>query len=80
MIQKVEILINEISQYIYWQIVMAVSKNIQYEEFNEEGKIREILKDIDISKIGETETITVKEVITHDLEQMILKDYLREVI
>ena len=77
---KREILINEISQYIYWQIVMAVSKNIQYEEFNEEGKIREILKNIDISKIGETETITVKEVITHDLEQMVLKDYLREVI
>ena len=77
---KREILINEISQYIYWQIIIAVSKNISYEEFKEEEKINQILKNVDVKKLGEKENITVKEIILHDLEQMYLKDYLKEVV
>ena len=77
---KREILVNEISQYIYWQTVIAVSKNVTYEEFNVENKIKEILEQIDISKIGETKEITVEEIIEHDLEDMQGKDYLKEVI
>ena len=74
---KREILVNEISQYIYWQTVIAISKRKSCEYFNEEAKIREILKKVDISKIGETEQISVKEVINHDLEQMEQKEYLK---
>ena len=74
---KREILVNEISQYIYWQTVIAISKSKSCEDFNEEAKIREILKEIDVSKIGEKEKITVKEVINHDLEQMEQKEYLK---
>lgn len=74
---KREILVNEISQYIYWQTIMAVSKNISYEEFNEEGKISEILKQVDVTKIGEEKPITVQEVIEHDLNQMKYKGYLK---
>ena len=77
---KREILINEISQYIYWQIIIAVSKNISYEVFKEEEKINQILKNVDVKKLGEKENITVKEIILHDLEQMYLKDYLKEVV
>jgi phosphoribosyl-ATP pyrophosphohydrolase len=72
---KREILVNEISQYIYWQTVIAVSQKVQYEEFNEEGKITEILKKVDIHKLGETKEITVKEIINHDLQSLRRKDY-----
>ena len=77
---KREILVNEISQYIYWQTLLAVSKKIKYEEFDEEGKIAEILSRIDITKIGETKPITVDEVIIHDLEQMSKKKYLKKAV
>ena len=77
---KREILVNEISQYIYWLTIVGISKKMSYEEFNETEKINEILKQIDISKIGEKEPITVKEIIIHDLEQMKKKEYLKEVI
>lgn len=74
---KREILVNEISQYIYWKTLFAISKKVQYEEFNEEAKIEEILKQVDITKIGETKPITVNEVIMHDLEQISKKKYLK---
>ena len=74
------ILVNEISQYIYWQTLLAISKKIEYEEFSEETKIEKILKQVDITKIGETKPITVNEVIIHDLEQMSKKEYLKKVI
>lgn len=74
---KREILVNEISQYIYWQTLFAISKKVQYEEFNEEAKIEEILKQVDITKIGEKKPITVNEVIMHDLEQISKKKYLK---
>ena len=77
---KREILVNEISQYIYWQTLLAISKKIEYEEFSEETKIEKILKQVDITKIGETKPITVNEVIMHDLEQMSKKEYLKKVI
>lgn len=77
---KREILVNEISQYIYWQTLLAISKKVKYEEFNEESKIEEILKQVDITKIGETKPITVNEVIMHDLNQMSKKEYLKKVI
>ncbi len=77
---KREILINEISQYIYWQTLLAVSKKIKYEDFDGENKIEEILKKVDIKKIEETKLITVNEVILHDLEQMKNKEYLKKVI
>ena len=77
---KREILVNEISQYIYWQTLLAVSKKIKYEEFDEEGKIAEILSRIDITKIGETKPITVDEVVIHDLEQMSKKKYLKKAV
>lgn len=77
---KREILVNEISQYIYWLTIIAVSKKVRYEEFNEESKINEILEKVDISKIGETQPITVNEIISHDLESMEQKDYLKGVM
>jgi len=77
---KREILVNEIAQYMYWQTLIAVSKNISYQEFKEEEKIRKIVKAIDLRKIGEKEGITVKEILLHDLEEMATKAYLREVI
>lgn len=75
---KREILVNEISQYIYWQTLLAISKKVKYEEFDEETKIEEILKQVNITKIGETEPITVNEVIMHDLEQIGKKEYLNK--
>ena len=77
---KREILVNEISQYIYWQTIIAISKNVSVNEFDEEGKIKEILRNVDISKIGEHKEITVKEVILHDLEQINKKDYLSRIL
>lgn len=77
---KRAILVNEISQYIYWQTVLAVGKGMSYDEFKEEEKIEELLKRVDITKIGEVKPITVNEVISHDIEQMSKKDYLKKVI
>lgn len=77
---KREILINEISQYIYWQTLLAVSQKVKYQEFDEETKIEEILKQVDITKIGKINSITVNEVIMHDLEQMSKKEYLKKEI
>jgi len=77
---KREILVNEISQYIYWLTILAVSKNNTYEEFDEESKINEILEDIDITKIGETKEITLEEIVKRDLEEMKKKQYLKEVV
>ena len=77
---KREILVNEISQYIYWQTLLAISRKVKYEEFDEETKIEEILKQVDITKIGEKKQVTVNEVIMHDLEQMSKKKYLKKVI
>lgn len=77
---KREILVNEISQYIYWQIIIAVSKNISYKDFKEEEKINKILKNVDIKKLEEKEKITVKEIVLHDLEQMYSKNYLKVVM
>lgn len=74
---KREILVNEISQYIYWLTVVAIADD---KEFDADKQIKEILKDIDISKIGETKPITVEEIIEHDLEAMKSKEYLKEVI
>lgn len=72
---KREIIVNEISQYIYWQTIIAVSQNVSADDFDEEGKIKEILERVDILKIGEEKDITVKEVILHDLEQLKQKFY-----
>ena len=77
---KREILVNEISQYIYWLTIVAVSKNISYEEFNIEGKISGILEQIDVKNIGETKNITLEEIVDNDLEEMKKKHYLKEVI
>ena len=77
---KREILVNEISQYIYWLTIIAVSQNISYEEFDVENKIKEILSNVDIKIIGETEPITLDEIIIHDLNEMRNKEYLSEVI
>jgi phosphoribosyl-ATP pyrophosphohydrolase len=74
---KREILVNEISQYIYWQTVIAVSQKVKYEEFNEEEKIIEILKKVDIRKLGEIEDIIVKEIINHDLQSLREKEYFK---
>lgn len=77
---KRSILVNEISQYIYWLTIVAVSKNVEYEEFNIENKINDILQKIDITKIGETKKIELEEIILHDLEEMKEKNYLKDVI
>lgn len=77
---KREILVNEISQYMYWLTIVAVSENVTYQEFNEENKINHILKQIDITKINETNPITVKEIVMHDLEQMMQKEYLKAIV
>ena len=77
---KREILINEISQYIYWQTIIAISQNISCEDFDEESKIKDILKNVDLNKIGESKPIDFKEIILHDLNQMKQKDYLKGVI
>ena len=77
---KREILVNEISQYIYWLTIIAVSRYVKFEEFKEIEKINEILERIDITKIGEMKKITASEIMIHDLEQMKEKMYLKEVI
>ena len=77
---KREILVNEISQYLYWQILVAISKNISYEEFKIEEKIAKILEKVNLEKIGESKEITIKEVVEHDLKQMKQKPYLKEIL
>lgn len=77
---KREILVNEISQYIYWLTIVAVSKKVSYEDSKIEVKLKEILNEIDISKIGEINQITLEEIIEHDLKEMESKNYLKEVI
>lgn len=77
---KREILINEISQYIYWLTIIAVSRYVKFEEFKEIEKINRILEKVDITKIGEEKKITASEIIIHDLDQMKEKIYLKGVI
>lgn len=77
---KREILVNEISQYIYWLTLIAVSKRLNYEESEIENELIEVLKQINIKDIGETKQITIEEIIEHDLEDMKTKEYLNEVI
>lgn len=77
---KREILINEISQYIYWLTIIAVSRYVKFEEFKEIEKINEILEKVDIAQIQEEKKITAKEIMMHDLKQMKEKMYLKGVI
>lgn len=77
---KREILVNEISQYLYWLTIIAVSKYVTYEEFDIDSKIGKILDRIDITKIGETKQIMFEEIIMHDIEDMEKKDYLKAVV
>lgn len=77
---KREILVNEISQYMYWLIIIDVSKKIKYEDTQVFKKIKKIINSIDISEIEETKNVTLDEVIAHDLDNMIQKEYLKCVI
>lgn len=77
---KREILVNEISQHIYWLTLIAVSKRLNYEESKIENELIEILKQIDVKNIGETKQITIEEIIKHDLDDMKTKEYLRKVV
>lgn len=77
---KREILVNEISQYMYWLIIMDVSKKVSYENTKVFEKIEQIIYTIDVSKIEENENITLEEVISHDLESMSNKEYLKHVV
>ena len=77
---KREILVNEISQYFYWSTIIAISRKIAYDEFDAQEKVQKILSQIDVSKIGEKEPITLEEITMHDLEEMKQKEYLKEVI
>lgn len=77
---KRQILVNEISQYMYWLIIIDVSKKIKYEDTQVFKKINEIINSIDISEIKETKNVTLDEVITHDLENMSQKEYLKCVL
>lgn len=73
---KREILVNEISQYMYWLILMDISKKVKYQDTKIFEKIKEIINSIDISKIEESQEITLEEIINHDLESMKQKEYL----
>ncbi len=77
---KREILVNELSQYMYWQIVLDVSQNVSYENTKVFENMRNIIEKIDVSKLGETKKITLDEVVEHDLESMRKKKYLSEVV
>lgn len=77
---KREILVNEISQYIYWITLIAISKKLSYEESKIETELKEILKQVDIRNIGEINEITIEEVVEHDLKDMKTKEYLKEVV
>lgn len=74
---KREILVNEISQYMYWLIIIDVSRKIKYQDTKVFEEIKQIINSIDISKIDESENITLEEVINHDLESMKQKEYLK---
>ena len=78
--ESYEILVNEISQYMYWLIIMDVSRKIKYEDTKVFKKIEEIIDFIDISKIEECQNITIGEIINHDLDNMSQKEYLKYVI
>lgn len=71
---KREILVNEISQYLYWLTIISISKGHSFGVI--EQKAKEILSDLEVKK----EQITLEEVIEHDLEEMKTKSYLEEVI
>lgn len=71
---KREILVNEISQYLYWLTIISVSKGHNFGVI--EQKAKEIVSDLEVKK----EQITLEEVIEHDLEEMKTKSYLEEVI
>lgn len=77
---KRQILVNEISQYMYWLIIMDVSKKIKYEDTQVFEEINGIINSIDISKIEESKNVTLEEVIAHDLENMSQKEYLKCVL
>lgn len=77
---KREILVNEISQYMYWQIIVDVSKKIKYQDTKVFENIKDIINLIDISKIGENQNITIEEVINHDLKNMRQKEYIRKIL
>lgn len=77
---KREILVNEITQYIYWLTLIDVSKRLRYRESKVENELKKILKQIDIKAIGEKNQITIEEIVEHDLEDMKTKQYLEEVI
>lgn len=77
---KREILVNEISQYIYWITLISISKKLSYEESKIETELKEILKQVDIRNIGEINKITIEEVLEHDLKDMKTKEYLKEVV
>lgn len=77
---KREILVNEITQYIYWLTLIDVSKRLKYGESKVENELKKILKQIDIKAIGEKNQITIEEIVEHDLEDMKTKKYLEEVI
>lgn len=77
---KREILVNEISQYMYWQIIVDVSKKIKYQDTKAFENIKDVINLIDISKIGENQNITIEEVINHDFENMRQKEYIRKIL
>lgn len=77
---KREILVNELSQYMYWQIVLDVSQHVNYEDTKVFKNMRSIIEKIDVSQIGESQKVTLGEVIEHDLENMKKKEYLSEVV
>ena len=77
---KREILVNEISQYMYWLIIIDVLKNVKYENTEVFEEIDKIIESIDILKIGESQEITLEEVIEHDFESMRQKEYIREML
>lgn len=77
---KREILVNEISQYIYWLTIIEISKRLRYKDSKIEKEINKILEKIEIKNIGETDSITIDEIVKHDLEDMKTKRYLKEVI
>lgn len=77
---KREILVNELSQYMYWQLVLDVSQHVNYEDTKVFENMRSIIEKIDVSQIGENQKVTLNEVIEHDLENMKKKEYLSEVV
>ena len=54
---KREILVNEISQYMYWLIIIDVLKNVKYENTEVFEEIDKIIESIDILKIGDRKSV-----------------------